>query len=76
MPKTTAKVVEPSVSIDEKAGTITLVLPLCTEDIPSKSGKTLRVASTEGGMKTGVSYKGGQVTASVNCYRPNPEFRK
>ena len=53
--------------INEKEQTVTITMPLARLT-PSKSGKTLRVCSTEGGCKPGVSYKGKPVTVNVNAY--------
>jgi len=37
---------------------------------PSRSGKTLTVASTYGNIKTGVKVSGKEVTVGVNAYIP------
>jgi hypothetical protein len=42
-------------------------LPL-QEPTPSGSGKTLVIASTHGNQKTGVQFKGKEVTVGVNAY--------
>lgn len=61
------------VSIDEKAGTVTIVLPLSKAGIASKSGKTERVCSTNGGLRTDTMYRGRPVTVNVNAYIPADE---
>lgn len=53
--------------IDDKKRTVTFTLPLADLQ-PSKSGKTLRVASTEGGLRTGVLFRGRPVTVNFNAY--------
>ena len=59
--------------IDQKAGTVTLVLPL--EGIHlSSSGKNLMVASSHGPVRTSVLFKDRPVTFSVNAYvKATPE---
>jgi hypothetical protein len=54
-------------TIDEKKKTVTIVLPLANLE-ESKSGKTLRVASTEGNIQPGATYDGKPVTVGVNAY--------
>ena len=39
----------------------------------SKSGKTRIVASTHGGLRTGVEVDGQPLTLSLNAYVPNPD---
>ena len=56
-----------SATIDEKARTITLVMDLDTP-APSKSGKTLIVASTHGSAASTAAVNGQPVIVSVNCY--------
>jgi len=47
-----------------------LVIRLPISPRPSKSGKTILVASTAGGQKSGVQHDGKEVTISVNAYIP------
>jgi hypothetical protein len=56
-----------TVTIDEKARTLTVVLPLQTPT-PSASGKTLVVASTRGNMATTAVIDGKPVIIGVNAY--------
>lgn len=56
------------ISIDEKAGTVTIILPLAEWGLQSKSGKTMRVCSTEGGLRTSVMYHNKPITVNVNAY--------
>jgi hypothetical protein len=58
-----------TVKIDEKAGTLTITLPL-TPPRPSSTGKTNIVASTGGSFKTGQNVGGKPLTVSVNAYTP------
>lgn len=60
--------IEEIISIDEKAKTVTITLPLAPPGHSSKSGKTTRVCSTSGGMRTNVMYQGKPVTVNVNAY--------
>ncbi len=59
------------VSIDEKARTITITLPI-EDPKPSSSGKTMVIASTNGNRATGqkVEYAGkpAEVVVGVNAY--------
>ena len=55
------------VTIDEKAGTVTVVLSL-QEPTPSASGKTLVVASTRGNKVSDATVNGKPVTVGCNCY--------
>ena len=55
------------VTINEKAKTMTIELPL-QEPKPSASGKNMLIATTSGNQKTDSTYKGNQVTVSVNAY--------
>lgn len=45
-----------------------LILELDIKEAPSKSGKTLMVATTNGFKQAGVEYKGKSVSVSVNAY--------
>ncbi len=53
-------------TINEKAKTVTITLPLAT--FTSKSGKSLMLASTRGNIDAGVEFKGKAVIGSVNVY--------
>lgn len=57
-------------TVDEKSGTVTIVLPLDKDCPLSKSGKTHLMAGTGGFQKTDVSYKGKAVSISVNVTIP------
>lgn len=49
---------------------MTIELDLDEARTPSASGKTLRVASTCGNMKTGVTVDGKELVIGVNAYIP------
>lgn len=53
------------VTIDEKAKTMTIVVPL-QEPRASKTGKTMLIASESD--KKATTYKGQDVTVSMNAY--------
>ena len=57
------------VTLNEKAGTLTVVLPLTPG--PSKSGKSLVIASTRGNQTTTAVFDGKPVTLGVNAYTAN-----
>ena len=57
------------VTINEKANTMTVVLPLTPG--PSKSGKSLVIAATRGNQTTTAVYNGKPVTVGVNAYTAN-----
>tara|TARA_R100001086_G_scaffold2066_1_gene1407 strand:+ start:352 stop:534 length:183 start_codon:yes stop_codon:yes gene_type:complete len=57
------------VTINEKAGTLTVVLPITPG--PSKSGKSLVIASTRGNQTTTAVFDGKPVTLGVNAYTAN-----
>ena len=57
------------VTLNEKAGTLTVVLPLTPG--PSKSGKSLVIASTRGNQTTTAVFNGKPVTLGVNAYTAN-----
>ena len=57
------------VTINEKAGTLTVVLPITPG--PSKSGKSLVIASTRGNQTTTAVFAGKPVTLGVNAYTAN-----
>lgn len=56
------------VSIDIKAKTLTVTLPLISPPRPSGSGKTLLVASTGGNMQTDAVVNDQQVVVGLNAY--------
>jgi hypothetical protein len=58
------------VTVDEKAGSITIVMPL-EPPRESRSGKTMVIASTSGNVKTDAKYKGHPITVGVNAYYKN-----
>ena len=53
-------------SINEKAKTLTVTLPLSVG--PSKSGKTTVIASTRGNQTSTVTFNGKPVTVGLNAY--------
>lgn len=55
------------VEINEKTNTITITLPLAGLR-PSKSGKTLIVASSNGNQATTAEFDGKPVIIGVNAY--------
>ena len=57
------------VTINEKSGTVTVVLPLTPG--PSKSGKSMVIASTRGNQTSTAVYNGKPVTVGVNAYTAN-----
>ena len=57
------------VTINEKAGTVTVVLPLTPG--PSKSGKSMVIASTRGNQTSTATFNGKPVTVGVNAYTAN-----
>ena len=57
------------VTINEKAGTVTVVLPLTPG--PSKSGKSMVIASTRGNQTTTAVYNGKPVPLGFNAYTAN-----
>ena len=57
------------VTINEKAGTLTVVLPITPG--PSKSGKSLVIASTRGNQTTTAVFDGKPVTLGVDAYTAN-----
>jgi len=57
------------VTLNEKAGTLTVVLPLTPG--PSKSGKSMVIASTRGNQTSTAVYNGKPVTVGVNAYTAN-----
>ena len=57
------------VTLNEKAGTLTVVLPLTPG--PSKSGKSMVIASTRGNQTSTAVYNGKPVTLGVNAYTAN-----
>lgn len=56
------------VSIDKKAKTLTIVLPLNDPPRASASGKNMNLASTGGNVVTEATYEGKPVTVGVNAY--------
>ena len=54
------------VTLNEKAGTLTVVLPLTPG--PSKSGKSMVIASTRGNQTSTATYDGKPVTVGLNAY--------
>jgi hypothetical protein len=58
------------VTINEKAGTLVIEMPITNPPTPSKSGKTLLVATTNGALKTAATVNGQAVTVNLNAYIP------
>lgn len=58
------------VTVNEKAKTLTIVLPLETPT-PSASEKNLTIASTRGNFASAATLKGKTITIGVNAYIPN-----
>ena len=56
-----------TLTIDKKAGTVTLVLPLNAKPVPSKSGKSLILATTSGNIELG-THGGKAVRVGANIY--------
>ena len=59
------------VEIDKNKNEVVIRLPLNSNPEPSKSGKTLIVAGTEGFTKTTAKFKDKPVSISVNVTIPN-----
>lgn len=57
--------------IDEVKKTITITMDLSPNPEPSKSGKSLNIASTQGNKKTEAKYKGKQIVVGAFAYVPN-----
>lgn len=57
------------VTINEKNNTLTVVLPI--DPAPSKSGKSLVIASTRGNKICSATFNGQPVTLGVNAYTAN-----
>jgi hypothetical protein len=57
------------VSIDKKAKTVTIVMPL-ENPKPSASGKNLVLCSTRGNKTADVEYDGKAITVGLNVYVP------
>lgn len=55
-------------TINEKAQTVTITLPLTQR--PSASGKSVLLASTGGNAASGVEFDGREVIVGVNAYIP------
>ena len=54
------------ITINEKAHTMTVTLPLTPG--PSKSGKSMVIASTRGNQTSTATYDGKPVTVGLNAY--------
>ena len=57
------------ITINEKANTMTVTLPLTPG--PSKSGKSMVIASTRGNQTTTATFNGKPVTVGLNAYTAN-----
>ena len=49
-------------------GNLVITIPVAADPVPSKSGKSLLVATTGGNQKTAVQFKGQPLVVSVNAY--------
>ena len=56
------------VTINDHTNEITITMPISPR--PSKSGKTLIIASSAGNKTTEAEYNGKPVVVGVNCYIP------
>jgi hypothetical protein len=63
-------------TIDTKAKTLTIVLPLNETPAPSSTGKTLVVATSGGNFPTTAQVNGKPVVIGVNAYIKNDEYVK
>ena len=54
------------ITINEKANTMTVTLPLTPG--PSKSGKSMVIASTRGNQTSTATFDGKPVTVGLNAY--------
>lgn len=61
---------EPTVTVDKKKKTLTIVLPLEERPMLSASGKNYTIASTRGNYRSGELYDGKPITIGVNAYYP------
>lgn len=59
------------VTLDKKAGTLTIVMPINDPPVTSGSGKSLLVASTNGSVRTDVVVDGKPLTIGLNAYITN-----
>ena len=62
-----------NVAVAETDKAIVITLSKTANKSPSKSGKTLLLASTHGGKRVGSG--GNEVTVSLNAYVPNPDYK-
>ena len=60
---------EVKVTIDTKKKELTITMPLM-DPKPSKSGKSLTIASTLGNFRSDTLFEGKRVTVGVNAYIP------
>lgn len=60
-----------NVKIDSKRKMLVIELPMNHQPMPSSSGKTLVVASTNGFRQTGATVEGKVVSISINATIPN-----
>ena len=59
------------VTVDEKKNELTIVMLLIAVPKPSKSGKSLTIASTFGNYTSEAAYSGIPVVVGVNAYVKN-----
>jgi hypothetical protein len=57
-----------NIEVEQKGNTLTLKIDLTKTFGPSKSGKTIIIASTEGNAKVGEIKGGGPVIVGLNVY--------
>lgn len=56
------------VKVEVDHGELVVRIPIVKPLRPSKSGKTLVVASTRGNFKSGVEYEGKEIIVGLNAY--------
>lgn len=56
------------VSVDEKKQTVTIEMPLINPPEPSKTGRTLLVATTRGAVESEVAVNGQPLQINLNAY--------
>jgi len=59
------------VTVDDKKSELTIVMPLIAVPKPSKSGKSLTIASTFGNYTSEATYSGHPVVVGINAYIRN-----
>jgi len=59
------------VTVDDKKNELTIVMPLIAVPKPSKSGKSLTIASTFGNFASDATFEGHPVVIGLNAYIRN-----